>query len=50
MEQVTDWTWLDEIEDDESITEQVAQRVRDNASAGCLICALEEGGEEWDDE
>jgi hypothetical protein len=50
MEQVSGWTWLDEIEDDGPITEEAAQRVRDNAPAGCLICALEEGGGEWDDE
>jgi hypothetical protein len=46
MEQASDWTLLDEIEDDEPITEQAAQRVREHALAGCLICALEE----WDDE
>lgn len=46
MEQASDWTWLDELEDDESITEQAAQKVRDNAPEGCLMCAIEE----WDDE
>ena len=46
MEQASDWSLLDEIEEDASITEQAAQRVRDHASAGCLICVLEE----WDDE
>jgi hypothetical protein len=50
MEQARDWTIFDEIEDDGPITEQAAQRVRANAPAGCLICALEEGEAEWDDE
>ena len=46
MEQELDWTWLDEIDDDASITEQASQKVRDHAPAGCLMCVLEE----WDDE
>jgi hypothetical protein len=50
MEQARDWTILDEIEDDSPITEQAAQRVRANASAGCLICAIEEAEGDWDDE
>lgn len=50
MEQLRDWTLLDEIEDDGPITEQAAQRVRDHAPAGCLMCAIEEGDDQWDDE
>jgi hypothetical protein len=50
MEQTMDWSLLDEIEDDSPITEQSAQNVRDHAAEGCLICAIEEGGDEWDDE
>lgn len=50
MERPRDWTLLDEIEDDEPITEQAAQRVRDHAPAGCLMCAIEEGDDPWDDE
>jgi hypothetical protein len=50
MEQARDWTILDEIEDDAPITEQAAQSVRANAPAGCLICVIEEGDGEWDDE
>ena len=46
MEQARDWTLLDEIEGDGPVTEQAAQRVRANAPADCLICALED----WDDE
>ena len=50
MEQARDWSLLDETEDDAPITEQAAQRVRANAPAGCLICAFEEAGGEWEDE
>jgi hypothetical protein len=46
MEQAEVWTLLDEIEDDGPISALSAQRVRANAPAGCLICALEEGDDE----
>ena len=48
MEQATSWSLLDELEDDAPITQQAAQKVRDHAPPGCLICVLED--EEWDDE
>jgi hypothetical protein len=50
MEQAMDWSLLDEIDDDSPITEQAAQRVRAHAEEGCLICAIEEGDDQWDDE
>ena len=50
MEQARDWTLLDESEDDAPVTEQAAERVREHASAGCLICAVDEAESEWDDE
>ena len=50
MEQAPDWTLLDEFDDDGPITEPAAQRVRTHASAGCLICVMDEAGDEWDDE
>ena len=50
MEQAPTWGPLDEIEDDGPIAEQAAQTVRANAPVGCLICALEEEEDEWDDE
>jgi hypothetical protein len=43
MEQV-DWTLLDE--DDELVSHESAERVREHAAAGCLMCALDD----WDDE
>jgi hypothetical protein len=46
MEQARNWELLDEMEDDSPITEEAAQRVRDHAAEGCLICVLEN----WDDE
>lgn len=50
MEQAVDWSLLDEIEDDSPISEARAQKVRDHAPAGCLVCVLEETESEWDDE
>ena len=46
MEQASDWSLVDEIEDDDPITERTAQTVRDNAATGCLICLLDA----WEDE
>ncbi len=50
MEQGRDWGLIDEIEDDGPISERAAQRVRAHAASGCLVCAIEKGDEEWDDE
>ena len=40
------WSLIDEIEEDAPIGEQAALHVRKGATAGCLMCAIEE----WDDE
>ena len=40
-----DWALLDE-DDDGPVSQEAAERVRDHAATGCLMCALEE----WDDE
>jgi hypothetical protein len=44
------WDLLDDIEDDAPITEQVAQRIRENAPSGCLICEIEKEDAQWDDD
>ena len=45
-----DWSLLDETEEDSPITVEAAQNVRAHAAEGCLICAIEEGDYQWDDE
>lgn len=50
MEQAVAWSQLDEIDGDGPIDELAAQRVRENASAGCLLCVLEETDTAWEDE
>ena len=50
MEQALDWSLLDEIEDDCADHRTAGPKVRAHAAEGCLICAIEEGGDEWDDE
>ena len=44
MEQA-DWTLFDE-DDDGPVSLEAAERVREHAANGCLMCALDD----WDDE